>query len=397
MPSTPASFHSSDWSGGAANIENRRTVSAPNLPTISCGSTPLFFDFDIFSVPPMTDGLAVGLQRRAGDAAALVADGFHVGRVDPVLRTIAVLAVEGLGDDHALREQVGRRLVAVDQALVAHELVIEAEVQQVQDRVLDAADVLVDRRPVLRALVDLLRRAGRGVARVVPARLHEGVEGVGLALGVAAALRARGPAPVRIGLDRRGDAAEGDVFGQHDRQLVFRHRHVAALRAQDHRDRAAPVALAAHAPVAQAVVDATLAAAIGLETRRQRVQRLLEVHAVVLRRNSPASRARCRTPLRRCGVRIPPPPAPRPWCRRRRPTAPRPARCASGRRGATGAGRSPPAHRGCAPARSPCGSAARTCGRIPSRAGRGPAPPSPRRCRSSSARSWRRTPAPVRR
>ena len=57
MPSTPASFHSSDCSGGAANIENRRTVSAPYLSTIACGSTPLFFDFDIFSMPPMTHRL----------------------------------------------------------------------------------------------------------------------------------------------------------------------------------------------------------------------------------------------------------------------------------------------------------------------------------------------------
>ena len=56
MPSTPASFHSSDCSGGAANIENRRTVSAPNLSTICCGSTPLFLDFDIFSMPPITTG-----------------------------------------------------------------------------------------------------------------------------------------------------------------------------------------------------------------------------------------------------------------------------------------------------------------------------------------------------
>ena len=56
MPSTPASFHSSDCSGGAANIENRRTVSAPYLSTIACGSTPLFFDLDIFSVPPTSTG-----------------------------------------------------------------------------------------------------------------------------------------------------------------------------------------------------------------------------------------------------------------------------------------------------------------------------------------------------
>jgi hypothetical protein len=36
--------------GGEANIENSRTVSAPYLSTIVCGSTPLFFDFDIFSM-----------------------------------------------------------------------------------------------------------------------------------------------------------------------------------------------------------------------------------------------------------------------------------------------------------------------------------------------------------
>ena len=53
MPSTPASFHSSDCSGGAANIENRRTVSAPKRPTITWGSTPLFLDLDIFSMPPI--------------------------------------------------------------------------------------------------------------------------------------------------------------------------------------------------------------------------------------------------------------------------------------------------------------------------------------------------------
>jgi len=56
MPSTPASFHSRLCSGGAANIENRRTVSAPYLSTMVCGSTPLFLDFAIFSVPPIFTG-----------------------------------------------------------------------------------------------------------------------------------------------------------------------------------------------------------------------------------------------------------------------------------------------------------------------------------------------------
>ncbi len=54
-----------------------------------------------------------------------------------------------------------------------------------------------------------------------------------------------------------------DVLGQGHRQLVARHRHDPAGAAVDHRDRAAPVALARDAPVAQPERD--LAAA---ETRR---------------------------------------------------------------------------------------------------------------------------------
>ena len=42
---------------GAANIMNRRAVSAPYWSIRACGSTPLFFDFDIFSVPPTSTGM----------------------------------------------------------------------------------------------------------------------------------------------------------------------------------------------------------------------------------------------------------------------------------------------------------------------------------------------------
>src|SRR5690554_2403500 len=55
-PSTAASDHSKDCSGGAANIINRRTVSAPYCSIMYCGSTPLFLDFDIFSMPPTVTG-----------------------------------------------------------------------------------------------------------------------------------------------------------------------------------------------------------------------------------------------------------------------------------------------------------------------------------------------------
>ncbi|MNY63851.1 hypothetical protein D3C86_2008720 [compost metagenome] len=35
---------------------NRRQVSAPYCSIMVCGSTPLFFDLDIFSMPPISTG-----------------------------------------------------------------------------------------------------------------------------------------------------------------------------------------------------------------------------------------------------------------------------------------------------------------------------------------------------
>jgi hypothetical protein len=56
-PSTPSSDHSSVSSGGALNIMNTRTLSAPKRSTRSVGSTPLPFDFDIVRMPSQSTGL----------------------------------------------------------------------------------------------------------------------------------------------------------------------------------------------------------------------------------------------------------------------------------------------------------------------------------------------------
>ena len=100
-------------------------------------------------------------------------------------------------DHHALREQALDGLVVGDQAQVAHELGPEARIDQVQNGVLDAADVLVDAaiaEPVLRDLA-VERRvvvARVGVAIEIPGRIDERVHGVGLAARRAATLRTRG-------------------------------------------------------------------------------------------------------------------------------------------------------------------------------------------------------------
>ncbi|MCY1497244.1 hypothetical protein D9M68_312040 [compost metagenome] len=149
---------------------------------------------------------------------------------------------------------------------------------------LDAADVLVDRQPVVGGLLvqHAVFELRAGVAREVPGRLDEGVHGVGFALGRLAAFRAAAFVEFRHFRQRRTGAVRHHVFRQDHRQLVGRHRHVAAGVAVDDRDRAAPVALAADAPVAQAELGARLAEALGFEIGADSVEGSLVAEAVVL-------------------------------------------------------------------------------------------------------------------
>ena len=74
----------------------------------------------------------------------------------------------------------------------------------------------------------------------------------------AAALRAVDLLPGRMVVERIARLIEGGIARQFHRQIFFRHRHDAARRTMDHRDRTAPVALARDAPVAQAEVHLAL-------------------------------------------------------------------------------------------------------------------------------------------
>ncbi len=169
--------------------------------------------------------------------------------------------------DHALREEFGERFVEADQAEVVDDLGEEAGVEQVQNGVFDAADILVDRQPVVGGFgVDRLRAvAGVEVAQEVPAGVDERVHRVGLAPRRFAALRA-GTVHERGGAFERRLAGrlELDVGRQQHRQFVVVDRNHAAAVAIDDRNRRAPVALAGNQPVAQAEVDGAFAEAFGL-------------------------------------------------------------------------------------------------------------------------------------
>ena len=141
----------------------------------------------------------------------------------------------------------------------------EARVQQVQDRVLDAADVLVDRQPVVddargsNGALDVVRRrssAGSTTtsrrtcpscrSRAAPGRRSDGHVDVHPLLGGGE----RRAAPWARSPSTSGSSTGSSLVG---------HRHDAAALAVDDRDRAAPVALARDQPVAQPVVDRRLA------------------------------------------------------------------------------------------------------------------------------------------
>ena len=70
----------------------------------------------------------------------------HVIGVDDVAFRLRHLGA--IRDHHALREQLAHRLVVGDQPDVAHHFGPEARIDQMQDGVLHATDVLIDGEPV---------------------------------------------------------------------------------------------------------------------------------------------------------------------------------------------------------------------------------------------------------
>ncbi len=123
-------------------------------------------------------------------------------------------------------------------------------------RVLDSADVLVHRQPVIhRVAAESLVRVHRAIAREIPRRFEKGIKGIGFPARRLAAARAIHLQPGRVAVERVAGGAEFHVFRQHHRQIVGRHRNHAAILAMDDGDGAAPIALARYPPIAEPEVD----------------------------------------------------------------------------------------------------------------------------------------------
>ena len=107
--------------------------------------------------------------------------------------------------DPALVEEPRERLAEADHSHVVHRLDEEARVQQVSGRMVDPADVLVDRQPVVDqgAVERRLVVVGVGVAQVVPGRIDERVHRVRLPAPRLAAAGARDVHPLLVGRQGR--------------------------------------------------------------------------------------------------------------------------------------------------------------------------------------------------
>ena len=153
--------------------------------------------------------------------------------------------------DHALGEQTGKGLFNIQIAALFQGAGEKPGIEQMQNRVLDPADILIDRQPVAGCpLFHRLIRMWRAEAGEIPGRIHKGVERVGFPLRRLAAGRAIHMLPAGVTVQRIAGRLEIHILRQLDRQIFFRHRNNPAICAVNNRDRASPIALTGHAPVA---------------------------------------------------------------------------------------------------------------------------------------------------
>ena len=164
--------------------------------------------------------------------------------------------------DHALREQRIERLNRARRQMprLVHRAGEEAAVKQMQNRMLHPADILVHVHPVGRILGIRRRFRTRGrEPRVIPGRIHERIHGIRLAPRGRTTFRAGAFAPCGVAVQRVARNVERHIIGQFNRQVFLGLGHHTAAITMHHRNRAAPIALARNAPVAQAVFHLPLA------------------------------------------------------------------------------------------------------------------------------------------
>jgi len=146
---------------------------------------------------------------------------------------------------HALREERGKRLGKFELANMFECARPKTGIEQMQNRVLDAADILFHRKPLSHFL--RIKRSIIGLAckaQEIPRAIDKSVERIGLACRLSAAFGTASVLPSRMTQQRIARLFEIDIFGQGDRQLILGNGDYAACLAMDEGDRRPPIALA---------------------------------------------------------------------------------------------------------------------------------------------------------
>ena len=129
-----------------------------------------------------------------------------------------------------------------------------------QNRVLDAADILIHRQPIIHTLIDhRLIVAGACEAQIIPRRIDEGVHRVRLAPRRLVAFRTFGIEKRRRFQQWISAAVRHQIIRQLHRQLIVGYRHRPAGIAVNDRYGTAPIALPRDAPIAQSIRRAQVA------------------------------------------------------------------------------------------------------------------------------------------
>src|SRR5262249_61451640 len=104
-------------------------------------------------------------------------------------------------------------------------------IEQMQNRVLDAADILVDGHPIIGLFrLDGLPGMWRAKAREIPGAVDKSIAGIGLACGFAAASWAIDVLPGWMAVERISRFVERNIVRQEHGQVLFRYRHDTAFR-----------------------------------------------------------------------------------------------------------------------------------------------------------------------
>ena len=159
----------------------------------------------------------------------------------------------------------------------------ETGIEQVQDGVFDATDVLVNRHPRLggfSAKGDVFLE-WVSEPQEVPRRVDKGVHRVGLPLSRTVARWARGVEKRFIGCEwRLAIGQELDVVGSEHGQLLNRDGHNPTRRTVHHWNGATPEPLTRHQPVTESVVDGCVTNALLDQPRNRLGLRFVNVEAI---------------------------------------------------------------------------------------------------------------------